>query len=70
MEFDTTSLMLSLIFGSIGLGFFLYGKKAGQLVPICAGAALMIFPYLIPNIAILLIVCLILSVVPFIIREA
>jgi hypothetical protein len=67
---DPTSLMLSLIFGTLGFGFFLYGKKAGRMVPLGAGLALMVCPYFIPNLIAQLIVCTTLSVVPFIVRGA
>jgi hypothetical protein len=29
-----TTLMLSILFGSIGAGYFLYGKKQQQFVPL------------------------------------
>jgi hypothetical protein len=67
---DTTNLMLSLIFGSLGMGFFMYGKNTGQFVPIGAGVLLMVVPYFIPNAIALVIVCLALSVVPFVVRES
>jgi hypothetical protein len=65
---DFSSLMLSLLFGSIGMGFLMYGKNAGQLVPIGAGLALMLCPYFIPNTIILLIVCCLLMAVPFVVK--
>ena len=67
---DTNSLMLSVLFGALGMGFLMYGKKAGRLVPIVVGLALMIIPYFIPNAVILLIVCVALSAVPCLLRNA
>ena len=64
-----TNLMISLIFGSLGLGFFMYGKNTMQLVFIGAGLALMVIPYFIPNAIALVIVCLALSVAPYFLRE-
>jgi len=46
---DTTTLMLSLLFGMVGMGFLMYGKNAGQMVPIGAGLCLMICPYFLPQ---------------------
>jgi len=66
MDFGT--LTASLLFGSVGFGFLLYGKNAGQIAPIGVGLALMVCPYFIPNLAVLIIVCCILSAVPFFIR--
>ena len=65
---DFSTLMVSLIFGSVGFGFLLYGKNAGQVAPIGAGLGLMVVPYFIPNLVVLIIVCAVLMAVPFVIR--
>ena len=67
---DMTSLMLSLLFGCVGMGFMMYGKSSSQMIPVGAGLALMICPYFIANVIVLLIVCTVLSVLPFVLREA
>ncbi|HEY7090635.1 MAG TPA: hypothetical protein VH518_21225 [Tepidisphaeraceae bacterium] len=67
---DPNQLMLSLLFGSIGLGFFMYGKKAGRPVPLLTGVALMVVPYFIPSAIALLLVCSVLSVLPWFLRHA
>lgn len=46
---NTSTLFWGLLFGSIGLGFFIYGKKQKVLVPFLCGLALMVFPYFISN---------------------
>ena len=65
---DMTSLMFSLLFGTVGMGFLMYGKKMAAVVPMGAGLALMIVPYLIPNMIVLCIVGLVLIGVPFVVR--
>jgi hypothetical protein len=40
-----TWLLLGVFFGSIGLGYFMYGKKQRKPVPLICGIALMIYPY-------------------------
>jgi hypothetical protein len=67
---DSNSLMLSLLFGSIGAGMLMYGKKAGRMVPLAAGLALMVLPYCIPNVIALLIVCCVVTAVPWFLRNA
>ena len=67
---DFTSLMFSMLFGTVGMGFMMCGKKAGELIPVGVGLGLMIFPYFISNLAILLIVCSALMAVPFVLRSA
>jgi hypothetical protein len=69
MSFDLPTMLLSFIFGLIGMGMFMYGKNAGRMIPLGAGAALMIFPYFIPNIIAQVIVCLILTATPLVVRE-
>jgi len=66
---DTSLLMLSMLFGTIGLGMLMYGKKAGRLVPIIAGLALVTVPYFIPNLIVLLIVCAALTAAPWALRH-
>jgi len=43
-------LLWGLLFSSIGLGFFLYGRKQRAVVPLVCGLVLMIYPYFIPNV--------------------
>ena len=65
---DMTNLMLSMLFGSIGMGFLMYGKKASAMVPVGAGLALVICPYFIASTGIMLVVCLALTALPFVLR--
>jgi hypothetical protein len=67
---DGNLLMASMLFGTIGLGMLIYGKKAGRLVPLIAGLALLTIPYVIPNLLILSIVCCILTALPWVVRHA
>ncbi|HYM86022.1 MAG TPA: hypothetical protein VET30_04735 [Pseudoxanthomonas sp.] len=46
---DTASLLWGLLFGSIGMGFFIYGKAQKALVPALCGVVLMIFPYFVSS---------------------
>jgi len=66
---DATSLMLSMLFGTLGLGYLMFARKAGRFVPAIAGVALMGVPYFISSNLVLVIVCLGLAAVPFILRD-
>jgi hypothetical protein len=70
MNLDGTNLVLSLLFGCLGMGYFMYGKNAGHFVPMGAGVALLVCPYFIANTLAMVIVCLILSTTPFVVRES
>jgi len=49
----TAWLLWGLLFGSIGLGYFIYGKKQRSVVPLICGLALMAFPYFVTNLVLL-----------------
>ncbi len=61
-------LLWGLLFGSIGLGFFVYGKKQKAVVPMVCGLALMIFPYFISNTIVLVAIGAMLIAVPYFVR--
>ena len=65
---DTSSLLWGLLFGSIGLGFFVYGRRQKRVVPLACGVALMIFPYFVSNIILLVILGLALIAIPYFVR--
>lgn len=46
---STSLLMWGVLFGSVGLGFFVYGKKQRAIVPLLCGLALMVLPYFIDD---------------------
>lgn len=43
------SLLWILFFSSFGMGYFIYGKKQHQGMPLISGIGLMIFPYFVSN---------------------
>jgi predicted membrane protein len=62
---DAGVLLWGLLFSSIGLGFFLYGKKQRAVVPLVCGLVLMIYPYFIPNVIALVAIGVVLTAVPY-----
>jgi hypothetical protein len=65
---STAVLLWGLLFGSIGFGFFLYGRKQKAVMPIIAGVVLCVVPYFIANVYILVTVGLVLMAIPFFVR--
>jgi hypothetical protein len=61
--------MWGMIFGSIGLGFFIYGKKQKSIIPLISGIVLMVVPYLISNIYALILLGIVLVALPYFIRR-
>ncbi len=66
--FNTTTFIWGMLFGIIGLAYFVYGKKQAAVVPLLCGLALMIFPYFVTNIYAIVAVGIALIILPFIIR--
>ncbi|NNG77554.1 amino acid transport protein [Acinetobacter sp. ANC 4277] len=64
----TTQLLLGVIFSSIGLGYFLYGKKQKVTMPLICGLVLMIFPYFVENTTMLTTIGILLSLLPYFVR--
>jgi hypothetical protein len=61
--------MWGILFGSIGLGFFVYGKKQKAVLPFLSGLGLMVFPYFISNTILLVCTGSVLVALPFVIRR-
>jgi len=65
---DTSLIIWAMIFGSIGLGFFIYGKNQKAIIPLVTGIALFIFPYFISNVYVLVLVGCALVALPYFVR--
>ncbi|WP_438938513.1 hypothetical protein [Algibacillus agarilyticus] len=66
----TSSMILwSVVFGSIGFAYFMYGKKQRKVVPLISGLVLCIYPYFMPNSLILVIVGIALLATPYFIKR-
>lgn len=61
-------LLWGMLFGAIGLGFFVYGRKQRRVVPLVCGLALMVFPYFVSNVFMLVIIGIALMAVPHFLR--
>lgn len=65
---NTAVLLWGLLFSSIGLGFFIYGKKQKAVVPLFCGLGLMIYPYFVSNTILLIAIGVALTAAPYFIR--
>ena len=68
MDFSSNTLFLSLLFGSVGFGYFIYGKKQSKVIPLLVGLALCIYPYFVSNTYVMLALGVLLIVLPFLVR--
>jgi hypothetical protein len=65
---NTTQLLWGILFGSIGLGYFVYGKKQRAVVPLACGIGLMGFSYFVDSTGWMLAIGGALSVLPYFFR--
>ena len=63
-----SELLWGVLFGSVGLGFFIYGKKQRAVVPLVCGVALMLCPYVLSNPILLVVVGIALMAIPYFLR--
>jgi len=64
-----STLLLGLAFGSVGMGYFVYGKRQQQLPTLLAGLGLCVLPYLVDSVLVMVLAGLVLLALPFLMRE-
>jgi len=65
----TPSLLLwGVLFGSLGFGYFLYGRRQKAIVPLACGIALMVVPYFIANDLLLVAVGVAIAAIPWFVK--
>ena len=67
--FTAASLFGAILFGSIGLGAFFYGRKTAAAKPLIIGFALMVFPYFVSETWLLYAIGAVLTVSLFLFRD-
>lgn len=69
LRMDGTALLLwGIFFGSVGIGFFIYGRRQRAPVPLVTGIALFLLPYFISNVYLLVALGAALAVLPYFVR--
>lgn len=61
-------LVWGMLFGAIGLGYFVYGKRQAAILPLLCGVGLMVVPYFIGSTLWLIVVGAALMVAPWVWR--
>jgi hypothetical protein len=46
----------SMLIGTVGFGFFIYGKKQRRAPHLAAGVLLMVYPYFVPGVALMVVI--------------
>ena len=61
------SLIVGIIAGAIGMGYFIYGKRQARFAPLLAGILLCIYPYFTDSLLWLSVIGVALVVAPFLV---
>jgi hypothetical protein len=65
---DSSTLLWGILYGSIGMGYFVYGKKQQRVGALLSGVGLMVFPYFVSNVWLSIVIGIALMALPFFIR--
>lgn len=69
MNFDSSFLFASLFWGSVGVGYWIYGKKQRELMPMLGGVAIVAVSYLVSSWLLMTLICLALMVVVYLLAK-
>lgn len=65
---STSSIMWGILFGAIGAGYLIYGKKQRRSIALLSGVVLCAFPYFVSNIFLMILIGIIFITLPFFVR--
>jgi hypothetical protein len=60
MNLDANFLFASLIWGSVGIGYFIYGRKQQAVVPLIGGILMIVASYFAPSALDMSLICIVL----------
>ena len=66
---SSAQIMWGVIFGGIGTGYFIYGKKQHQIVAMFSGIALCFFSYFVSSAFLIVLIGIVLMALPFFIKS-
>ena len=65
---SAASLIWGILFGAIGVGYFIYGKRQAMMVPLVCGIALIVYPWFVSGAILTVVVGVALMAVPYFVR--
>jgi hypothetical protein len=69
IKFSMDELIVGVVFGIFGTGYFMWGKKRSDFLFMGAGAGLMVYPYFTSGMALIIIVGVLLLALPFVVAK-
>ena len=58
MNFDSSFLFASLLWGCVGFGYWIYGKKQKEMMPMVGGVAMIVVSYLVNSWLLMTLLCI------------
>lgn len=65
---DSTTLMWGVLFGSIGMGYLMYGRKQRRGIALLSGVLLCVIPYFVSNVFLIILIGISLMALPYFLR--
>ncbi|MGC1455503.1 MAG: hypothetical protein WA946_09995 [Nitrospirota bacterium] len=65
---DSSTLLWGLLYGSIGMGYFVYGKRQQRVAALLSGIGLIVFPYFVSNVWLSIVIGVALMALPYFLR--
>jgi hypothetical protein len=62
VNFDSSFLFASLLWGSIGFGYWIYGKKQREMMPMVGGVVMIVVSYAVSSWLLMTLICIALMV--------
>ena len=62
MNLSASFLFASLFWGSVGVGYWIYGKRQGEMMPMVGGVAMIAVSYLVSSWLLMTLICVALVV--------
>jgi hypothetical protein len=62
---NPTSLLIGIVTGALGVGYFIYGRRQERFAPLLSGVLLCVYPYFVDSVGWLVVIGAALAAVPF-----
>ncbi|MGD8378007.1 MAG: hypothetical protein PVI37_09870 [Gammaproteobacteria bacterium] len=62
------AMIWGMLFGAVGMGFFVYGRRQRMVVPLVCGVGLMGYSWFMPSTLLLVAVGAVLTILPYFLR--
>ena len=63
-----TSIIWGVLFGSIGMGYLIYGRKQRRGIVLLSGAVLCAFPYFVSNVFLMILIGIVIMALPYFVK--